>query len=125
MCGDKKASITLLHVYPASAKFDKRTKSLNSELDADLKRLEQRMTTFSEGLSKGKDLEIDSVILSGWVDEEILSFIHKNKFDLVIMGVNSNGLDNRPGSHITQMIEQTSTPLMVIPNTQGKTAITH
>ncbi|MEQ8337560.1 MAG: universal stress protein [Cyclobacteriaceae bacterium] len=124
MCCGEKASITLLHVYPSSAKFDNRTKSLDSELNSDLKGLEQRMTTFSRELSKGKDLEIDSVILSGWVDEEILSFIQKNDFDLVIMGINSNGLDNRPGSHITQMIEKTSTPLMVIPNNQTKTAFT-
>lgn len=125
MCRDKKASITLLHVYPASAKFDTRTKYLNDDRNADLDRLKQRMTTFSDELSRGKDLEIDSVILSGWVDEEILSFIQKNEFDLVIMGVNSNGLDNRPGSHITQMIEKTSTPLMVIPNDHSKTAFTH
>jgi len=123
-CG-KTASITLLHVYPASAKFDTRTKYLNSELNADLERLKKRMTTFSDELSKGKDLEIDSVILNGWVDEEILEYVQKNDFDLVIMGVNSNGLDNRPGSHITQMIEKTSTPLMVIPNNQTKTAITY
>jgi len=121
-CG-KTASITLLHVYPANAKFDTRTKNHDSELNEDLKRLKQRMTTFSDELSKGKDLEIDSVILTGWVDEEILSFIQKNEFDLVIMGVNSNGLDNRPGSHITQMIEQTSTPLMVIPNNDIKSTV--
>ena len=54
--------------------------------------------------------------MGGWVDIEILDYINKNNFDLVIMGVNSNGLDNRPGSHISKIIEKANAPVLVIPN---------
>ncbi len=123
MCHKKSGSITLLHVFPAGAKFDKHIKNLNEELDADMDLTKQRMVSFSRELSRSKKLVIDSVILKGWVDEEILFFVQNNDFDLVIMGVNGNGMDNRPGSHITKMIEQTSTPLMVVPNNQTKSAV--
>ncbi len=123
ICHDRDGSITLLHIYAANAKFDTQAKYSNEGLKTDMDRIKQRMVSFSKELSKSKKLEIDSVILKGWVDEEILFFIQNNDYDLVIMGVNGNGMDNRPGSHITKMIEQTSTPLMVIPNNQERPAI--
>lgn len=123
MCGDDQAMITLLHVYPSNAKFDSKTKNFRDDEQAEMNRIKKKMKLFSEELIKGVGLNIDSVILKGWVVEEILEFIKKNNFDLVIMGVNSNGFDNRPGSHISKMIEQASTPLMVIPNTRTKVAI--
>ncbi|XOV95385.1 MAG: universal stress protein [Bacteroidota bacterium] len=123
ICRDGSSSITLLHIFPSSARFDKKTRRVKIEDNQEMERIKQKMKALCDELTKGKNLIIDSVILKGWVEEEILDFIKKNKFDLVVMGVNSNGLDNRPGSHITKMIERTSTPLMIIPNTLVKEAV--
>lgn len=120
---DRSSTITLLHIYPSSARFDRKSKWIREEDSQEMGRIKQKMKSLCDELTKGKNLKIDSVILKGWVEEEIIDFIKNNEFDLVVMGVNSNGLDNRPGSHITKMIERTSTPLMIIPNTPVKEVV--
>ncbi len=123
MCGEDQAMITLLHVYPSNSKFDSKSKRFKDEEQEEMNRIKREMKSFCEGLIKGKGLNIDSVILKGWVNEEILEFVKNHNFDLVIMGVNSNGFDNRPGSNIFKMIERVNAPLMIIPNSQAKVAV--
>ena len=74
------------------------------------------MQKMSDEISQEKGLEISSVVLSGKVESQLLTFVGEHQFDLVIMGVNSNGEDDNPGSHTLKIIEQSSTPLLIVPN---------
>lgn len=123
MCSDKKSKVTLLHIYPSSAKFSSRSNNNNHNDSPEMDRIRNKMMSISTELVNGRDIQIESVILRGWVEKEIIDFLEENSFDLIVMGVNSNGLNNRPGSHITKMIETTGTPLMVIPNTPVKEVV--
>ena len=75
-----------------------------------------RMEELSKSLIDGPEERIRNVVLSGEVEKTILNFIHKNDFDLVIVGINSNGFDNVPGSHALQVIEKSGAPVIVVPN---------
>ncbi len=120
MCCEEESTITLLHIYPSSAKFGKKSRKSGQSDSDEMDRIRQRMISFCGELTNEKNLKIESVILRGWVEEEIIDFMKRNTFDLIVMGVNSNGLNNRPGSNITKMIENTGIPLMVIPNSHVK-----
>lgn len=113
---DKKQSkLILLHVFPSAAKFgaDKKTSREDEQL---LKSLQKQMDEFCLSLQKNSTVTIIPVILEGKVEKEILGYVEHNEFDVVILGVNSNGSDNLPGSHISQIIEHANAPVMVIPN---------
>tara|TARA_B100000609_G_C17123304_1_gene386184 strand:- start:49 stop:504 length:456 start_codon:yes stop_codon:yes gene_type:complete len=116
MCENHPTRITLLHIYPSRSKFDFRRKNISKEDQASIKSIDKEMKSLCAELKSERNLNLDSVIMGGWVDIEILDYINKNNFDLVIMGVNSNGLDNRPGSHISKIIEKANAPVLVIPN---------
>lgn len=119
----RSSQLTLLHVFPSSAKFDRRKAHLN---DDDLKiihSIKEQMDGFCLELGKNNRTKINAVILGGGVENEILKFVDKNRFDLIIMGVNSNGLDNQPGSHISNIIQKANAPVLVIPNKLVKEGI--
>ncbi|MFT7031420.1 MAG: nucleotide-binding universal stress UspA family protein [Marinoscillum sp.] len=108
--------LTLLHVFPSRAKFSTED-AQGEDPDESLKDvLKTQLDEFCSSLRRHRDFEVISVILHGDVDEEIVSFIQKNEFDAVIMGINSNGLDNEPGSHIKDILAKANLPVMVVPN---------
>jgi|GEM_PF-1264213 len=108
--------ITLLHVYPSSAKFTTSAKNANSKDDFNLKELYKDMNEFCDSLRKNSKSEIIPVVVRGKVEKEILTYLGENAFDMVILGVNSNGTDNHPGSHVSAIIEKANAPVLVIPN---------
>lgn len=110
------SQLTLLHVFPYLAKFDRRKGHLNN---ADLKtvdNIKKQMDEFCKELETNSSVNVKAVLLGGGVEKEILEFVERNVFDLIIMGVNSNGMDNHPGSHLSHIIEKANAPVLVIPN---------
>lgn len=106
----KDVKISILHVYPASIS----TKKNNQPI---LKEVESRMNHLAKNLTDQSEKIIKNVVLSGNVGDTLLKFINENNFDLVIVGVNSNGVNNEIGSHTVNMIEKSGTPVLVVPNT--------
>lgn len=59
---------------------------------------------------------VSSAVLPGRVRVELMEFINRNRFDLVIMGINGDGGSANTGSNTKYMLEQSATPVLVIPN---------
>ncbi|MEQ8583219.1 MAG: universal stress protein [Marinoscillum sp.] len=106
--------LTLLHVFP-SGPLDK-----NRDIRL-MEGLRKQMDDFCLTLERSQKTKIQPVILGGEVRGEVLRFIQENAFDLIILGVNSNGVDNEPGSHIANIITQANAPVMVMPNVTPQT----
>ncbi|MEQ8628696.1 universal stress protein [Ekhidna sp.] len=108
------ATISFLHIYPASSKYSLKNgpKATNSQLEE----VEQRMNQLSQDMSGVADDRIQNVVLSGNVEELMMQFIKEHNFDLVIVGINSNGHDNEIGSHTVRVIKESGIPVMIVPN---------
>ena len=63
---------------------------------------------------------VEHIVQPGNVENELLRFVRENDFDLVILGVNGNGQDNKPGKHAITMIEKGNAPMLVVPNSLVK-----
>ena len=110
------ASLSFLHIYPVTSKYvDVGKRKTNDE---ELDRMRSRMNQLSHSLSisDNENINIDNVVLSGNVDEIIAQFMHENQFDLVIVGINSNGQNNDIGSHTVKLIKESGVPVMIVPN---------
>ena len=108
------ARLSFLHVYPISSKY-----AMNGNGHANSKVMEEmkcRMNQLSNNLSEKSEDRIENVVLSGNVDEVMMDFIKQNSFDLVIVGINSNGQDNEIGSHTIKVIKESGVPVMIVPN---------
>lgn len=111
------AVITLLHVFPSTARFNSRKEQcLAQEELADFRVIKEQMDALCADFTKESQIQLQSVLLGGSVEEEIREYIRENDFDLVIMGVNSNGEDNEPGSHTSTIISNCEVPVLVVPN---------
>jgi nucleotide-binding universal stress UspA family protein len=120
LVADSHSRITLLHVFPYSAKFDRRKGHLKDQDLEALELIKKQMDDFCLELGGKTKAVIASEVIAGGVESEILKFIANDHFDLIVMGVNSNGLDNYPGSHVTNIIEKAISPVLVVPNTQSQ-----
>ncbi|MEQ6168808.1 universal stress protein [Ekhidna sp. MALMAid0563] len=117
----KDATISFLHIYPASSRY-----SHKNEPTANMKQLEEvlhRMNQLSHDISDLSDDRIQNVVLSGNVEETMMKFIKEHSFDLVIVGINSNGHDNEIGSHTVRVIKESGVPVMIVPNRTSHGAI--
>lgn len=74
------------------------------------------MNQLSHNISDLSDDRIKNVVLSGNVEETMMQFIKDHKFDLVIVGINSNGHNNDIGSHTVRVIKESGVPVMIVPN---------
>lgn len=111
---NRNATISFLHIYPVSSKYSK--KSHPQASDHQLEEVRERMNHLSKGLSELSEERIKNVVLSGNVEETMLQFIKDHKFDLVIVGINSNGHSNDIGSHTVRVIKESGVPVMIVPN---------
>lgn len=59
---------------------------------------------------------IEHIVKPGNVEEELLKIARRHEFDLLIVGVNGNGQNDEPGKHAVSLIENSNTPLLIIPN---------
>ena len=113
---NQESRITLLHVYPDAAKFDRRKSLLNAGDHDVMDAIKGKMDEFCRYLRKQTTSEIYPVMLIGDVEGEIIKSIVDQPYDLVIMGVNSNGLNNQPGTHLNSIIKNIHAPVLVVPN---------
>ena len=111
-----KTEVTLLHVFPSSAKFDSRKGELDIKDLNMIDDIKAQMDAFCNDLRGQHKVNFRSIILGGSVQEEICQYLKDNFFDLVIIGVNSNGVDNQPGSHTSNIIANCGAPVLVVPN---------
>lgn len=109
-----KCEISILHIYPVASKFSH--ESSHEDLLPKLNKVKEHMTKLSNDLRKNEKTQINNLVLPGNIEKQLLDFVTQNSFDLVIMGVNSSGEDNSPGSHTAKLIEESDTPVLVIPN---------
>lgn len=112
---NKDVKLSILHVYPVS----KSHKNGTANAQPVLKDVEDRMNKLSKSLTEKSDQVIKNVVLSGNVEDTVIKFIKDNKYDLVIVGVNSNGANNEIGSHTVSMIKKSGIPVMIVPNNKG------
>lgn len=108
------ARLTLLHVYPALPKYSSELLE-KSSLD-NLNELKNNLIKICSEMSEESGLDISYVLLTGNVEDQLLTFVKEHPFDMVIMGVNSSSEDNSPGSHTAMLIEHSSAPVLVVPN---------
>ena len=106
--------LSFLHVYPINSKYISNGNGhANSEVMEEVK---NRMNQLSINLSEKSEDRIENVVLSGNVDDVMMDFIKQNSFDLVIVGINSNGQNNDIGSHTIKVIKESGVPVMIVPN---------
>ncbi|WP_424964332.1 universal stress protein [Ekhidna sp.] len=108
------ATISFLHIYPVSSKYSH--KSGSSANSKQLEEVKHRMNQLSHDISDISDDRIQNVVLSGNVEDTMMQFIKEHNFDLVIVGINSNGYDNEIGSHTVRVIKESGVPVMIVPN---------
>jgi len=108
---NKNVTLSILHVYPVS----KRSKKIGDSQSL-LQDVKERMNKLTKDLTDHSEEIIKNVVLSGDVEDTLLTFIKEHSFDLVIVGVNSNGLNNEIGSHTVSMIEKSGIPILIVPN---------
>lgn len=85
--------------------------------------VQNRMDKLAKDLSDKSEEVIENVVLSGDVEEKLIEFISQNHSDLVIVGVNSNGVNNEIGRHTLSIIEKSGVPVLIVPNKQVNGAI--
>ncbi|SNT27288.1 Nucleotide-binding universal stress protein, UspA family [Ekhidna lutea] len=117
----KEASISFLHVYPDSSRYS--GKELPNVTESQLQQFKERMNHLSQNLIDFSDDKIQNVVLTGNVEKTILQFIKDHQFDLVIVGINSNGSTNEIGSHTVKVIRESGVPVMIVPNRTSHGAI--
>ncbi len=106
--------ISILHIYPVASRFS--NESGTDNLIPKLNEVKENMIKLSEDLRKDESTKINNLVVSGNIEQQLIDFAAKHAYDLVIVGVNSSGEDNSPGSHTKKLIELSDTPILVIPN---------
>lgn len=111
--------LKFLHVYPLSKRNSDHIEKDSSMIAA----VQNRMDKLAKDLSDKSEEVIENVVLSGDVEEKLIEFISQNHSDLVIVGVNSNGVNNEIGRHTLSIIEKSGVPVLIVPNKQVNGAI--
>ena len=106
--------ISILHIYPVASRFSGEDNT--DYLTPKLEKVQKHMIKLTEELRTEKRTKINNLVVSGNIEKQLLDFVNKQSYDLVIVGVNSTGEGNSPGSHTTAIIEKSQTPVLVIPN---------
>ncbi|MEM6736609.1 MAG: universal stress protein [Bacteroidota bacterium] len=109
------AELNLLHIVPTVSKFS--NDKSHKHLPENMEELKSKMNDFSKGLMNGKAINIQNFVLPGNVADTVLDFIQNHEYDLVILGVNSDGFSNELGSHSSFIIEKCGVPVLIVPNT--------
>lgn len=108
------SEVCLFHVFPVENKDD-----YSDDLMLSMRNVKNSMERLSNDISSERSKEILNVVVPGSIEQELMSFVKKNNFDLVIMGVNGNGNNNVPGRHTLSALEKISKPILVVPNNYG------
>ncbi|MEP1095616.1 MAG: universal stress protein [Cyclobacteriaceae bacterium] len=114
LCDQYDCEISILHIYPVASKFSK--ESSHDDLLPKLDKVKEHMIKLSNDLKTDENTKINNLVVPGNIEKQLMDFVNQHSFDLVIVGVNSTGEDNSPGSHTAKLIEESRTPVLVIPN---------
>ena len=106
LCRQHSADLFLLHVSPKES-----SNGYNSAAE-----MKSKMTSWSKDMVEKEEFVLNNIVLTGDVEKEIKRFIDNNSFDLIIVGINSNGRDNSIGRHALKLIEETDTQILIAPN---------
>lgn len=106
--------ISFLHVYPLSSKYvDEDNTSEDGSVIGEVK---DKMNHISKSFTDQWEEKIENIVLSGNVEEQMLDYIKEHDFDLIIVGINSNGRNNEIGSHTERVIKDCGVPVLIVPN---------
>lgn len=108
------AEVSILHIFPLVSKFSTNQKEL--DLPMKLEELKSKMDRLSMDFKGSESQKITNIVLPGNVEKTMLSFIQEHDFNLVIIGINSDGDTNEMGSHTVSLIERSGTPVLIVPN---------
>ncbi len=108
------AILSFLHIYPLAARYTQ--KDIQAISQRKLEEVEKRMNQLSVDFIEHPEKRIRNMVLSGNVEDTMIRFIKENDFDLVIVGINSNGQNNEIGSHTVSVIKESGVPVMIVPN---------
>jgi len=106
------ARISVLYIYPIAPS----AQAMPQEMFDQLEKVRLNMGTVIKDLSEEMKMETTNIVIAGNVRDTLLDFVNRHEYDLVIMGVNSHGTDNTPGTHTLNVIEQSKSPVLVVPN---------
>ncbi len=110
------AEVSILHIYPLASKFVSDKKQV--ELPIKLEEMKSKMDLLTKDFSDIPLERVTNVVLPGNVEKTMLKFIRDHSFDLVIIGINSDGDTNEMGSHTVSIIERSGTPVLIVPNNE-------
>lgn len=110
--------LSILHIYPGAKKIS--DEEMQAEFHPKLDKVKSKMIELSKTMIDASEDKISNVVLAGNVEETMLNFIGENNFDLAIIGINSNGSDNKLGSHAISIIEESNVPVMIVPNNSSE-----
>jgi nucleotide-binding universal stress UspA family protein len=114
LANNHNARLNLLHIVPTVSRYSKDTK--HQHLPEKLEEVKDRLNDFSKNLSEEMKVPIENFVLPGNVADTMMNFIKDHEYDLIILGVNSNGSDNELGSHTSMVIEKCGVPVLIVPN---------
>lgn len=113
--------LTLLHVYPTSHKKEILAGTADQKELRNISEFEEEMHNLCDHLQpQHKNIKLDCAVKTGDVNQEVLQYLKEQQCDLIIIGVNSNGQDNKAGKHAAAILEAAQVPVMMIPNKQIK-----
>ena len=111
--------LTLLHVYPTSHKKEILAGTANPKELRNISEFEDEIQSLCRHLQpKHKNIKLNCAVKTGDVNQEILQHLKEQQCDLIIIGVNSNGHDNKAGKHAAAILETAEVPVMMVPNKQ-------
>ena len=105
------ATITLAHVISYSKSIAKVVEPYENTLTKYVNKFMSKAKKYAEG----ENVNVDEKILYGSTSKELLKFMNKRKFDLVVMG--RRGRDNPHGSYIgsvsNALVQRSNVPVLV------------
>ena len=108
-----KAILKILHVMPTKSKFSHGKHA--SLLPKAIEDVKHRMNDISSGMNGENGINVENIVIPGNIEDTMSEYIAENSLDLIIMGVNSNGVNNEIGSHTLNMIENSGVPILIVP----------
>lgn len=105
--------LTILHIFPVAEGYPQGDRS---ELMKQIEKVRGQMENITKDMAENKSVDITNMVVSGHVGKTLMDFVNKEKFELVVMGVNSSGFNNLPGSHTSAIIASSKVPVLIVPN---------
>ncbi|MEM9896780.1 MAG: universal stress protein [Bacteroidota bacterium] len=110
----RNATLSLLHIIPTVSRYSDEKKQL--QLPDRISTIKKKMDEICLNLDTTNSILMQTHVLPGNVENTMSRFVQENIYDLVILGINSNGENNEIGSHTKHLIESCGIPVLLVPN---------